>query len=94
MVGFGLGFRFRIWVSVGLGLGLASRTGWVGTWPATRLDPTRTHCLPTPRKYVFDVTSIGQRSSRRVNSVKVEINFTSSASSIFLVHNLYCDKCI
>ena len=43
---------------------------------------------PTPRKYVFDVTSVGQRSSPHVNSVKVEINFTSSASSIFLVHNL------
>ena len=39
-----------------------------------------------------DTAEIGQRSSR-VNSVKVEINFTSSASSIFLVHNLYCDKC-
>ena len=47
------------------------------------------------RKYVFDVTSVGQRSSPwSVNSVKVEISFTSSASSIFLVHNLCCDKCI
>ena len=31
--------RFRCWVRVGLWLGLASREGWVGTWPATKLDP-------------------------------------------------------
>ena len=60
-----------------------------------------------PRKYGFDVTSVGQRKyvltslplvsvlhHGRVNSVKVEINFISSASSIILVHNLCCDKCI
>ena len=53
------------------------------------------HEQQTPGIYVFDVTSIGQRSSPwTCNSVKVETNFTSSASSIFLVHNLYCDKCI
>ena len=44
-----------------------------------------------PRKYVFGVTSIGQGSSPWTwNAVKVEINFTSSANSIFLVHNLGC----
>ena len=32
--------RFRVWVRVGLEL--ASREGWVGTWPATGLDP---NCL-------------------------------------------------
>ena len=37
---------------------------------------------------------VSARHHGRVNSVKIEINFTSSASSIFLVHNLYCDKCI
>ena len=30
----------------------------------------------------------------RVNSVKIEIIFTSSAGSIIVVHNLCCDKCI
>ena len=30
----------------------------------------------------------------RVNLLKVDINFTSSGSSIFLVHNLCCDKYI
>ena len=29
----------EVWVRVGLGLGLASRKGWVGTSPITRLDP-------------------------------------------------------
>ena len=31
---------------------------------------------------------------RVLNSVKIEINFTSRASSTFLVHNLCCDKSI
>ena len=39
--------RFRFWVRVGLGL--ASRKGWVGTWPATRLDPTK-HRAITEKK--------------------------------------------
>ena len=30
---------FRVWERVELGSGLAARTGWVGMWPATRLDP-------------------------------------------------------
>ena len=50
---------------------------------------------PTPRIYVFDVTSVGQRSppwSR--NPVKFEINSSSSASSVLLVHSLCSDKCI
>ena len=33
--------RFRVWVRVE-GLGVATREGWVGMWPATRLDPIRT----------------------------------------------------
>ena len=58
-------------------------------------SPLQTKQRMSRRKYVFDVTSVGQRSSPwSVNSVKVEISFTSSASSIFLVHNLCCDKCI
>ena len=49
----------------------------------------------TPRKYVFDVTSIGRRSSPWTCKLsESRLNFTSSASSIFLVHNLCCDKCI
>ena len=31
--------KLRVWVRVGMGLGSASRKGWVGMWPATRLDP-------------------------------------------------------
>ena len=37
--------RSRVWVRVGLGSGLATRKGWVGTWPITRLD-TLLSCGP------------------------------------------------
>ena len=43
------------------------------------------------RKYVFDVTSAGQRSS---TWLKVEIKFPLECSSVFLLHNLRCGKCI
>ena len=82
---------------------LCSKQSFEREWefPSTTRNKVRTShfyrllCDETPRKYVFDVTSVGQRSSPwTCNSVKVEMNFTASASSIFLVHNLYCDKCI
>ena len=44
--------------------------------------------------YLTSLPLVSVHHHGRANSVKVEINFTSSASSIFLVHNWYCDKCI
>ena len=51
----------------------------------------------TPGKYCTYLTSLPLVSVRhhgRVNSQRVNINFTSSASSICLVHNVCCEKYI
>ena len=47
-----------------------------------------------PWKYVFDVTSVGQRSLPWPCKLSERRDFTSNASSVFLVHNLCCGKCI
>ena len=94
---------------------------WHTRWRAVRAGKKRTSsCQATPRKYVFDVTSVDQRKyvsdvtsvdQRKYVSDVTSIGqlsspwtcslgksttktSTSSASSIFLVHNLCCDKCI
>ena len=43
--------------------------------------------------YLTSLSLVRVRHHGRANSVKVEINFTSSASSVFQVYNLCCDKC-
>ena len=50
--------------------------------------------LVSGNMYLLSLLLVSVRHHGRVNSVKVEMNFTSSASSIFLVHNSCCDKCI
>ena len=44
--------------------------------------------------YLTSLPLVGVRHHGRLTSVKVDIHFTSSASSTFLVHNFCCEKCI
>ena len=44
--------------------------------------------------YMTSLPLVSVRHHGHVNSVNVEINFTSGASTVFHVHNLSCDKCI
>ena len=50
-------------------------------------------CFTRGNTYLTSLPLVSVHYHGRVNSVRVEINFTSSASSIFLVHNSCCDKC-
>ena len=67
-----------------------------GFRPRPNGGDSRMIVLLKPRKYT-SLTSLPLVSVRhygRVSSVKGETNFASSARSIFLVQNLFCDKCI
>ena len=75
---------------------------------ASRAVPCLKNCHLYPSYWVFILGVLGHQGNTyltslplvsvrhrgRVNSLKVDINFTSSGSSIFLVHNLCCDKYI
>ena len=51
-------------------------------------------CRNTEEIRIWRHFHVSVRHHGRENSVKVEVNFTSSGSSIFLVLNLCCGKCI